>query len=64
MRGVCKSCQHILPLKNGLCFTCRRESADPWLAAAIVLVIIGMLLAWFGVDWLVESSIRLTIMNW
>lgn len=64
MRGVCKSCGHILPLKNGLCFTCRRESADPWLAAAIVLVIIGMLLAWFGVDWLVESSIRLTIMNW
>lgn len=64
MRGVCKSCQHILPLKNGLCFTCRRESADPWLAAAIVLVIIGMLLAWFGVDELAEASIRLTTMNW
>ena len=66
MRGICKSCGHILHLERGECHHCRdkHESGDIWLAAAIVLVVIGVLLAWFGVEALAEASIRLTTMNW
>lgn len=66
MRGPCKSCGHILHLERGECHHCRdkHKSGDIWLAAAIVLVVIGVLLAWFGVDWLFESTVKLTMNNW
>lgn len=33
----------------------KRESGDIWLAAAIMLVVVGVLLAWFGVESLVDA---------
>lgn len=66
MRGPCKSCGHILHLERGECHRCRdkHESVDIWLTAAIVLVLVGMLLAWFGVDWLFDASVKLTMAGW
>lgn len=57
MRGLCKSCGHILHLERGECRHCRdkHESGDIWLVAAIVLAVIGVLLAWFGVESLVDA---------
>ncbi|SUB63204.1 Uncharacterised protein [Plesiomonas shigelloides] len=57
MKGSCKSCGHILNLEHRECYCCKSEleNGNIWLAAAIVLVVIGVLLAWFGIEDLVKA---------
>ena len=59
MKGPCRTCGQILHLEYGECHRCRDKSDDLWLLAAIVLVIVGVLLAWFGVDYLSHTAEQL-----